>query len=233
VRLTRENSLVVDWRPFDGRLGQERVSHVAEPIDRFPVGGDDGARGTVAFHGELVDIRGVDRIECSEGEVIDLCRLGRPSPLARILRYLPATTCRSCSHGRTPVAGLTARRCRSQPPDSRQARSSPAVVTFMSAVTMRAVAALAHFTISSSARSGARPALLAALDRLGRRRLRTLARSLADLDDLGPIGLRYRLPRRSLGGCLAPAIVALVLISLAPCFARFTGREHPWLSPNT
>ena len=60
--------------PVDGGLGEQGVGHLAEPFDRLAVGGDDGRRGPVAFDDELVDVRGVERVEGLEGEVVDLSR---------------------------------------------------------------------------------------------------------------------------------------------------------------
>jgi hypothetical protein len=51
-----------------------RASVLPEPFDRFPVGGDDGGGGAVAFDDELVDVGGVERVEGLKGEVVDLCR---------------------------------------------------------------------------------------------------------------------------------------------------------------
>ena len=57
--------------PVDGGLGEERVGHQPEPLDRLAVGGDDGGGGAVAFDDELVDVGGVEGVEGLEGEVID------------------------------------------------------------------------------------------------------------------------------------------------------------------
>jgi hypothetical protein len=41
-------------QPVDCGLGEERVGHVAEPLDWFSVRGDDRGGGAVAFDDELV-----------------------------------------------------------------------------------------------------------------------------------------------------------------------------------
>jgi hypothetical protein len=43
--------------PVDGGLGEEGVGHLAEPLDWFPVAGDDGGSRAVAFDDELVAMR--------------------------------------------------------------------------------------------------------------------------------------------------------------------------------
>ena len=68
--------------PVDGGLGEERVGHVGEPLDRFPVRGDDRGGDAVAFDDELVDICGVERVEGLEREVINLCRARHRSTYA-------------------------------------------------------------------------------------------------------------------------------------------------------
>ena len=55
----------------DGGLGEEGVSHLAEPFDGLPVGGDHGGGRSVALDDELVDICGVEVVEGLEGEVIE------------------------------------------------------------------------------------------------------------------------------------------------------------------
>ena len=58
------------FETVDGGLGQEGVSHLAEPFDGFSVGGDHGGCGPVALDDELVDICGVEVVEGLEGEVV-------------------------------------------------------------------------------------------------------------------------------------------------------------------
>jgi hypothetical protein len=55
----------------DGGLGEERVGHECEPLERFAVGGHDGRRGAVAFDDELVDVGGVECVKRLEREVVD------------------------------------------------------------------------------------------------------------------------------------------------------------------
>ena len=49
--------------PVDGGLGEERVGHLGEPLDRLTVRGRHGRRGAVSFDDELVDVGGVDGVE--------------------------------------------------------------------------------------------------------------------------------------------------------------------------
>jgi hypothetical protein len=59
--------------PVDGGLGQQRVGHLGEPVDRLPVRGDDGG-GAVALDDEPIDVGGAERVEGLEGEVVALWR---------------------------------------------------------------------------------------------------------------------------------------------------------------
>jgi hypothetical protein len=55
-------------------LGEERVGHQGEPLDRLPVRGGDGRGLAVPFDDELVDVRGVDGVEGLEAEVVEELR---------------------------------------------------------------------------------------------------------------------------------------------------------------
>lgn len=55
----------------DRRLGEERVSHLADPLDRLPIGGDDCRGAAVPLDDELVDVCCVERIEGLQSEVVE------------------------------------------------------------------------------------------------------------------------------------------------------------------
>jgi hypothetical protein len=56
--------------PVDGGLGEERIGHQPQPVDRLPVRGRHRGCGPMAFDDELVDIS-VERVEGLEGELVD------------------------------------------------------------------------------------------------------------------------------------------------------------------
>jgi hypothetical protein len=57
VGLAVEHELVGGGlEPVDGGLGQQRVGHEPEPLDRLPIAGHDRGRGPVTFDDELVAI---------------------------------------------------------------------------------------------------------------------------------------------------------------------------------
>jgi hypothetical protein len=58
----------------DGGLGQQGIDHLPDPLDGLEVQGDQRGSVPVALDDQLVDIRGVERIERLEGEVVDLLR---------------------------------------------------------------------------------------------------------------------------------------------------------------
>src|SRR5438045_8627949 len=59
VALAIEDELVGGGlEPVDRGLGEERVGHHGEPLDRLAVGRYDGGRLTVAFSDRLVDVGG-------------------------------------------------------------------------------------------------------------------------------------------------------------------------------
>jgi hypothetical protein len=49
--------------PVDGGLGEERIGHQPQPLDRLPVRSHNGGGGPVALDDELVDVGGIERVE--------------------------------------------------------------------------------------------------------------------------------------------------------------------------
>jgi hypothetical protein len=57
--------------PVDGGLGEQRIGHEPEPLERLMVGGGHRRRGSVVFDNEFVDVGGVANVEGLEREVVD------------------------------------------------------------------------------------------------------------------------------------------------------------------
>ena len=58
----------------DGGLGQQGIGHLGDPLDGLAVRRHQRRSRPVALDDQLVDIRGVEGVECLEGEVVDLLR---------------------------------------------------------------------------------------------------------------------------------------------------------------
>ena len=57
--------------PVDRRLGEERVGHQAEPLDRGAVRGHDCRGAAVPFDDQFVDVGGVECVHVLEREVVN------------------------------------------------------------------------------------------------------------------------------------------------------------------
>jgi hypothetical protein len=55
----------------DRGLGQQRVGHHGQDLGWFPVGGDDRGGVLVAFHDQLIEVVGLQRIQRMEGQVVE------------------------------------------------------------------------------------------------------------------------------------------------------------------
>jgi hypothetical protein len=72
VRLAVEHEFVGGGsEPVDGGLGEQRIGHESEPLERLMVGGGHRRRGSVVFDNEFVDVGGVEYVEGLEREVVD------------------------------------------------------------------------------------------------------------------------------------------------------------------